>query len=697
MVMKAWVVVEKVRRIVRTVIFMVTMMASLAGLSLPLMVALGDIMFPFLLLSSFTCVTCHGFNEHFRLYAFKSSLIDFPLVSILRSIIITCVYSLCDGPTLSHGPYVGTVILCSFVSILLLSIKACVFTVNFGIEAETSSASQRLHWKKPWGMPVLFLSSVLFALGHTAIAYRTSCRARRKLLFHRVDPEAVSFSCLNCNFGVFLFQVFIILKTKGSFVQKCFFGLLEGSTISHSLCRENPKSDSEARRKPFGQSHDEGELPARLLVDIDSLFITLQGLTIHYKLSIPGSPPRSWSSTTFLGPKVSFTPVVAPGRLKLDSKVLSMSSKTHSLHLQRSYSNQFHSSSLYAPLLDDPLPSPVLSEDIPVFRLDDSDAQVETSNLNPGILKQDIEANGEFGIVLVHGFGGGVFSWRHVMEVLACQVGYSVAAFDRPGWGLSSRPSRMDWEGKELPNPYKLETQVDLLLSFCSEMRFSSVVLVGHDDGGLLALKAAQKVQTSMNSFNPLEALKQENIRAGCNNVFFTYSRSITIKAVVLLNVSLSREVVPAFARILLRTSLGKKHLVRSLLRTEITQVVNRRAWYDATKLTTEVLSFYKAPLCVEGWDEALHEIGRLSHETILSPQNATSLLKAIEEMPVLVVAGAEDAHISLKSSQAMASKLVNSRLVTISGCGHLPHEECPKALLAAISPFISRVLLKPE
>jgi pimeloyl-ACP methyl ester carboxylesterase len=44
--------------------------------------------------------------------------------------------------------------------------------------------------------------------------------------------------------------------------------------------------------------------------------------------------------------------------------------------------------------------------------------------------------------------------------------------------------------------------QVDLLLSFCSEMGFSSVVLVGHDDGGLLALKAAQRVQTSLNSFN---------------------------------------------------------------------------------------------------------------------------------------------------------------------------------------------------
>lgn len=68
-----------------------------------------------------------------------------------------------------------------------------------------------------------------------------------------------------------------------------------------------------------------------------------------------------------------------------------------------------------------------------------------------------------------------------------------------------------------------------------------------------------------------------------------------------------------------------------------------------------------QAPLHVEGWDEALHEIGRLSSEMVLAPQNAASLLKAVENLPVLVIAGAEDALVPLKSSQAMASKLLNS------------------------------------
>ena len=105
------------------------------------------------------------------------------------------IYLLSDVPALSHGPYLGTVSLCSVVSVLLLSVKACLFTVNSQLNNELSfsPSRKRLHLKKSWGMPVLFLSSVVFALGHTVVAYRTSCRARRKILYHRVDPEVVSF------------------------------------------------------------------------------------------------------------------------------------------------------------------------------------------------------------------------------------------------------------------------------------------------------------------------------------------------------------------------------------------------------------------------------------------------------------------------------------------------------------------------
>ncbi|XP_023761786.1 uncharacterized protein LOC111910229 [Lactuca sativa] len=621
---------EKIWRFVRTIYFMVVMMSSLLVLSLPILVAIGDILVPCVLISNFTCVRCYSFKEHLNRYSFRSSLTDIPVVSVVRSLIITCVYMICDSPVLSHGQYLGTVTLCSAFSVLLLSIKVCIFTVNSQLEAEASSSPsrQRLHLKKSWGMPVLFLSSVVFALGHTVIAYRASCRARRKLMLHRIDPESVLSSKL--------------LFTSG------YAKVPRSPTPSAG---RTPKSDSEIRRKPFGgQNRNDGELPVRFLSDVDSLFMGCHGVTLHYKLTMPTPPSRTLSSTLLERPSINVIP------------------KTQ-YHLRRSYSNQLHTSPLYAPLLDGTT-SPL--EEIPIFSLDEGTNEnviIKTKKHVSHSLEQVPEINGQFGIVLVHGFGGGIFSWRHVMGVLSRHVNCIVAAFDRPGWGLTSRPKRQEWEANNLPNPYMLDTQVDMLLTFCKEMGLSSVVLVGHDDGGLLALKAAQRVKASGSLID------------------------VEIKGVVLLTTSLSREVVPGFARILMRTSLGKKHLVRSLLRTEICQVVNRRAWYDATKLTTDVLSLYKAPLCVEGWDEALHEIGRLSSETILSQQNESLLVKAVEELPLLVVAGAEDALVPLKSIQLMASKFVNSRLVAISGCGHLPHEECPKALLAAVLPFITKLL----
>lgn len=222
---------------------------------------------------------------------------------------------------------------------------------------------------------------------------------------------------------------------------------------------KTPKSDSEMRRKPLGTARDDGELPVRLLADIDSLFIACQGLTLHYKLSMSGSPPRSLSSITFVEPSSGYNPTqMTLGKLKLERPLSNVLSKTQ-YHLHRSYSNQFPSSSLYTPLLDGSASPPVmLSEEIPVLRLDDAVDGNDLININ---IDRGLEGTGKIGIVLVHGFGGGVFSWRHVMGVLARQVGCTVAAFDRPGWGLSSRPRRKDWEEKQLPNPYKLETQVN--------------------------------------------------------------------------------------------------------------------------------------------------------------------------------------------------------------------------------------------
>lgn len=194
------------------------------------------------------------------------------------------------------------------------------------------------------------------------------------------------------------------------------------------------------RRKLAGSAHEEGEIPAILLADVDSSFISCLGLSLHYKLCLPGSPYRLSSTTSSASPL----------------HVLSKSD----YRIRRSYSSQFHTNSLYVPLLDVSPTSPVLSGEIPSFSLDETGDEDEIGKLGSSPPIRDVEGNNQFGIVLVHGFGGGVFSWRNVMGELAQQVGCAVTAFDRPGWGLTSRPRQRDWEENQLPNPYRIDSQV---------------------------------------------------------------------------------------------------------------------------------------------------------------------------------------------------------------------------------------------
>jgi hypothetical protein len=93
------------------------------------------------------------------------------------------VYTLCDGPRLSksRGPYLGITTMCSLLSLMFVSLKASYMfagNVGGGYVRATEIA--------------LFICSLVLAVGHIVVAYRTSCRERRKLLVYKIDIEAVS-------------------------------------------------------------------------------------------------------------------------------------------------------------------------------------------------------------------------------------------------------------------------------------------------------------------------------------------------------------------------------------------------------------------------------------------------------------------------------------------------------------------------
>ena len=89
-----------------------------------------------------------------------------------------------------------------------------------------------------------------------------------------------------------------------------------------------------------------------------------------------------------------------------------------------------------------------------------------------------VAGRGEPTLVLIHGFGDHLMTWRAVFDRLA--INHRVIAFDLPGFGASDKP-----EGE-----YTLEAQTDRVRSLLAKVR-GPVVLVGHSMGGEIALNVA--------------------------------------------------------------------------------------------------------------------------------------------------------------------------------------------------------------
>ena len=216
--------------------------------------------------------------------------------------------------------------------------------------------------------------------------------------------------------------------------------------------------------------------------------------------------------------------------------------------------------------------------------------------------------------MLIHGFGAGVFAWRRVGPALAAALGIRVVALDRPGFGLSSRPDRGTFP--EGASPYAVTTQARLVEELCAALGISRAVFMGHADGCLVAMQAAVAGTGTAAGQEPRGRVRTAGL--------------------VLLSANASLDAaVPAPVRLLLNTSLGMS-MLRPLLRSEVGEVANRRAWHDRSKLTRHVLSLYKRPLCIQGWDTALLEAARTRPG--LTQRDIAAMLAALALTPVLMV-----------------------------------------------------------
>lgn len=258
--------------------------------------------------------------------------------------------------------------------------------------------------------------------------------------------------------------------------------------------------------------------------------------------------------------------------------------------------------------------------------------------------------SGPDNVLLIHGDGGGTFSWAPVMGSLA-EIG-TVTAYDRTGWGLSERPNV---DSSTVENPYDAAAHFRQFIGLVEELGVDEFVIVGQGEGANLAVRLARALPDKVTAL----VLESPVIEAEDTSLLSTFQP--------LLRSPQIRNLAPLY--------VGRQ--VDSL------EFDLDAAYFRPSRITEEMRAAYAIQTTAVNWDVAMWE-------NTVAPglPDLSSELDSISA-PVLVVAGAGDPIVSLTRSEAIANE-IGAELATIAACGYIVHEECPDEFIAAVLPWLA-------
>ena len=253
--------------------------------------------------------------------------------------------------------------------------------------------------------------------------------------------------------------------------------------------------------------------------------------------------------------------------------------------------------------------------------------------------------------ILLHGFGASVFSWREVLDDFAAYG--RVIAYDRPAFGLTSRPMPGEWSGE---SPYSTDANVELLSGLMDALDIERATLVGNSAGGTVAAAFALKYPQRV-----------ERLILVSPAVGGTGGGRFPQWALPLLASPQLRHVGPL--------------LVRDIAQTGNATIL--QAWHDPSRVTDEIIAGYRKPLQVFNWDRALYEF-------TIAPRPA-GLNEHLGEltMPVSLITGDDDRIVPTANTVALADTISGAQLNVLPDCGHVPQEECPGPFMQVVETFL--------
>ena len=230
-------------------------------------------------------------------------------------------------------------------------------------------------------------------------------------------------------------------------------------------------------------------------------------------------------------------------------------------------------------------------------------------------------------VVFLHEGLGSVSMWRDFPAAVCERLGCRGLVYSRPGYGQSTPCARDAIWSPDYMHTEALQVLPAVLSAFGIDGRDQPVWLLGHSDGGSIAL---------------IHAAHSANMLAGA----ILLAPHILVEDLSVQSIKLARE---AFLNGSLRAGLSRHHIDA-----EATFMRWNRTWLSAAFRSWSIEEEIAAIRC-----------------------------------PLLSVQGIQDPYGTLEQVYGIARRVPGARVVELSDCGHSPHRDQPARLLDELAEFV--------
>ncbi|MGI8668807.1 MAG: alpha/beta fold hydrolase [Aridibacter sp.] len=247
-------------------------------------------------------------------------------------------------------------------------------------------------------------------------------------------------------------------------------------------------------------------------------------------------------------------------------------------------------------------------------------------------------------MVLIHGYTASTYVWHTVAPQLA-DAGFHVISVDLVGFGYSDKPSWFD---------YSIASQARIILRFINCLGIGKATFVGSSYGGA--------VTSWFTLDNPERVEKLVLVGAVCNNEpkFSPIFRVVGMRGI--------GETVSPFL-------IDSKRFLRHRMKGTLDKTNHHLITEDRVESILRPLkaadAHYSLLMTARNW-----EADRIEEDAHLI------------EQPTLLIWGERDNVIPLKNGEKLYDRILNSRLVILKNCGHVPPEEKPELFVDLVTEF---------